>query len=229
MASKKKITAESKPNNVSEMLSKSEQFIEKNQKNLLIGIGVVVVIVVAILGYRTYYLVPKEKEAEAAIVKGENYFADEKWDLALDGDDADYLGFESIINDYKFTKTAKLAHVYAGICYYYKGDFEQAKKYLGKYSAEDRMISPSATGLIGDCYVEMNELEKGVGYFEKAAAKADNDLISPIYLKKAGRVYEQLQKFDKAIKTYQSIKQKYPTSQDANDVDKFIERAKMKL
>ena len=229
MASKKKTTVENKSSNVGEMLSQSEQFIEKNQKKLLIGVGVIVIFVVAILGYRNYYLVPKEREAEAAIVKGENYLAADQWDLALNGDSLDYFGFESIIDDYKFTKTGKLAHAYAGICYYYQGDFAQAKKYLGKYSAKDRMFAPAITGLIGDCYVDMGEVAKGIGYFEKAASKANNELISPIYLKKAGIAYEHLQKYDKAVKVYTSIKQKYPASQEANAIDKYIERAKMKL
>ena len=229
MAAKKKTNVENKSSNVSEMLSQSEQFIEKNQKYLLIGVGVVVVLIVAILGFRNQYLVPKEREAEAAIVKGENYFANDQWDLALNGDDIDYVGFETIISDYKFTKTGKLAHAYAGICYYYKGDLAVARKFLDKYSAKDRMFSPAITGLIGDCYVDMGEVAKGIGYFEKAAAKADNDLISPTYLKKAGRAYEYLNKYDKAVKAYTAIKQKYPTSQEASEIDKFIERAKMKL
>ncbi len=229
MSSKKQTTVETEHSNVSEILSQSEQFIEKNQKNLLIGIGAIIVIVVAILGYRNYYLMPKEREAETAIVKGENYLANEQWDLALNGDSVDYIGFESIINDYKFTKTGKLACAYAGICCYHKGDFEQAKKYLGKYSASDRMVSPAITGLIGDCYVDMGEVEKGISYFEKAAAKADNDLMSAIYLKKAGIAYEHLQKYDKAVKVYTSIKEKYPTSQEAGSIDKYIDRAKMKL
>ena len=46
------------------------------------------------------------------------------------------------------------------------------------------MISPAIIGLIGDCYVNMGNVKEGISYFEKAAKKADNEVISPVYLKK---------------------------------------------
>lgn len=52
---------------MNEALSMSEQFVEKYQKPLLLGLLVVVVIVGAILGVRHFYLLPREDKAQAAM------------------------------------------------------------------------------------------------------------------------------------------------------------------
>ena len=50
-------------------------------------------------------------------------------------------------------------------------------------------------------------------------------MISPIYLKKAGIAYESLKEYDKAVKAYETIKDKYASSMEASDIEKYIERA----
>ncbi len=218
-------TAGQDMSNVGEILSRSEQFIDKYKKQLIFGISAVVLIVVVILGVKHLYLAPKERNAEIAIYKGEQYFANSQWDLALYGDSVDYVGFIAIIDDFSFTKTANLAHAYAGISYYHKGEFDKALEQLKKFGTDDKMVSPAITGLIGDCYVDMGKVKEGIDYFMKAASKADNNLISPVYLKKAGIAYDSLGEYKKSIEVYNSIKVKYPTSQEASDIQKYIDRA----
>jgi len=210
---------------VNEALSRSEQFIEKNQKNLFIALGVIIVLVSGVLLFRHTYQIPKEKEAQEMIFKGEQYFAADSFQLAIHGDGAEFIGFEGIIDDYRTTKTAKLAAAYAGLSYKSMGDFQKAIEYLNKCKAEDIMVSPALTGAVGDCYVELGEYDKAAGYFEKAAA-VDNELLSPIYLMKSARVYEKTENWSKALKVYDVIKSKYPLSQEGSEVEKFIERAK---
>jgi len=211
---------------VNEALSRSEQFIEKNQKNLLIALAAIVVIVAGVILFRHSYLLPKEKAAQEMIFIGERYFAIDSFKVALQGDGAEFIGFEGVIDDYGATKTAKLAAAYAGLCYKAMGDNEKAIDYLGRSNADDIMISPSLVGSIGDCYVELGKAEKAVSYFEKAA-DADNEMLSPIYLMKAARVYESLNKYSKALKIYERIKKEYPLSQEGLEVEKYIERAKI--
>lgn len=212
---------------VNEALSRSEQFIEKNQKKLLIALAVVVLVVAGFLFFRYSYLVPREKAAQEMIFKGERYFAVDSFKVALQGDGAEFIGFEGIIDEYGMTKTAKLAAAYAGLCYKSLGDNEKAVDYLNRSKADDIMVSPALTGAIGDCYVELGKPEDAVGYFEKAA-DAKNELLSPIFLMKAARVYESLEKYNKALKLYERIQNEYPLSQEGQDVEKYIERAKAK-
>jgi tetratricopeptide (TPR) repeat protein len=210
---------------VNEALSRSEQFIEKNQKNLLIALAIIVVLVGGVLLFRHSYVAPRESQAQAMIFMGEQYFAVDSFQLAIHGDGAEYIGFEGIIDEYGITKTAKLAAAYAGLCYKSMGDYKTAVDYLNKCKADDIMVSPALLGAIGDCYVEMQEYGKAVSYFEKAA-ESDNELLAPIYLMKAARVYEKEAKYNKALKVYEQIQSEYPLSQEGMDVERFIERAK---
>ncbi|MDR2389253.1 MAG: CDC27 family protein [Tannerellaceae bacterium] len=208
-----------------EIVSKSEQFIEKNQKSILYGIAIVTLLVGAVLGIQHGYLIPQEKKAAAVLFKGEQYFGKDSFALALYGNEADYPGFESIISDYGITKSGNLAKAYAGICYYKLGEIDKAIEQLKSFGGKDKILSPAITGLIGDCYVNAGKVKEAIGYFEKAAKQANNEIISPTYLKKAGIAYESLAQYNDAFKIYSSIKEKYYNSEEASDIDKFITRA----
>ncbi|MDR0429682.1 MAG: tetratricopeptide repeat protein [Tannerellaceae bacterium] len=210
---------------VGEIVSKSEQFLEKNQKNIIYGIIGLIVIVGAILGIRHGYLAPREKKASAAMFRGQQYFAIDSFALALNGNGLDYTGFESIIDEYGSTKAGNLAKGYAGVCYFKLGDNEKALKMLKSFNGNDHMIAPALTGLIGDCYVNTGNIKEAAGYFEKAAKAADNEVVSPVFLKKAGLAYEHLNQYQDAVKAYSTIKEKYHNSMEASDIDRFITRA----
>jgi len=210
---------------VEEIVSRSEQFIEKNQKNLIYGVLAIVILVAAFLSVKHYYLAPREIKAAEAIFKGEYYFSVDSFALALNGNGVDYEGFEEVIKQYGSTKSGNLAKAYAGICYYRLGDTDQAISKLKSFSAKDQMVSPAITGLIGDCYVNMGNTKEGISFFEKAAKQANNEVISPIYLKKAGIAYESLNQYKDAVKAYTTIKEKYSNSTEAADIDKYIIRA----
>ena len=145
--------------------------------------------------------------------------------MALNGNGADFQGFAKIADTYGHTVAGNLAKAYAGICYFKLGQNEKALKMLKSFSGKDNMVSPAIVGLIGDCYVNMGKTEEGISYFEKAASEASNEVVSPVYLKKAGIAYESLKKYDDAIKAYTSIKEKYFNSMEAADIDKYITRA----
>lgn len=223
MATKEKET--NKELEVGEIVSKSEQFIENNSKKIIYGIVALAIIIGAVLGIKHGYMEPQEKKAAAAMFKGELYFDRDSFALALNGNGADYEGFEAIIDQYGNTDAGNLAKAYAGICYYNMGEPEKALDLLKSFKRKDNMVSPAITGKIGDCYVEMGNTQEGISYFEKAAKEADNDVVSPIYLKKAGLAYESLQQYDKAVQAYTTIKDKYYTSMEASDIDKYITRA----
>ncbi|MDR1645774.1 MAG: CDC27 family protein [Tannerellaceae bacterium] len=210
---------------VGEIVSRSEQFIEKYQKKIVYGIGIVILLIGSVLGINYGYLTPLEQKAAAALFKGEQYFGRDSFELALYGNGADYLGLETIISDYGITRSGNLAKAYAGVCYFRLGETEKAIKQLKSFSGEDNMISPALTGLIGDCYVNQGKVKEGIGYFEKAAKLADNEIVSPTYLKKAGIAYESLEQYNNAVKAYTSIKEKYYNSEEASDIDKYIIRA----
>lgn len=213
--------------NVENALSTSEAFIEKYKKEISYVLGAIVLIAIIVLAFKSWYVAPKEAEAQEKIAICQEVFAKDSFQLALNGDGEEILGFEAIAKDYKFTKTAQLASLYAGICYFQLGDYENAVEWLKDFDLNSVNISPATIGLIGDCYVEMKEYEKAAKYFEKAS-KEDNELTAPFYLKKLGIVYEELGKYDDAIEVYTVIKKDYFKSMQAADIDKYIERVKIK-
>ena len=216
---------EERIHSVEETLSKTEHFIETNQK-LLINIGIaLVVIVLGFYAIRNYYIVPREAEASGQIFMAQKYFEKDSLKLALNGD-GNYDGFLKIIDDYKWTSASNLAHYYAGVCYLKQGKFQDAIDQLKSFSGKDELVAPMAIGAIGDAYMELNQPDKAVSEYEKAANLRDNKFTTSMFLLKAAFAYEELKNNDKALELYTKIKTKYPNSIEAADVDKYIAKIK---
>jgi tetratricopeptide (TPR) repeat protein len=213
---------------VEQVVSKLEQFIETNAKKIVYGVLAIIIVVGGCLALHYGYFGPQEKKASAAMFKGEQYFAKDSFELALNGNGVDYNGFESIIKNYGGTAAGNLAKAYAGICYFKLGENEKALEALKSYNGKDNMIAPAITGLIGDCYVNLGDTKEGIKYFEKAANEAANEVLSPTYLMKAGVAYESLNDNKSAAKAYKTIKEKYYNSVEAATIDKYIDRAESK-
>lgn len=213
--------------NIEEALSSSERFIEKNQKNILLALLAVVVVVGGIIAYNYLYKNPRNEKAQAAIFKGERFFQNQQDSIALFGNGNDYIGFENIIHDFSGTKTADLAHAYAGISYSRLGNNEKALEHLNKFKGGDFLITPAVEGAIGDVYMNMGNTDKAISYFNSAAKKANDEMLSPIYYNKAGLAYLSTNNFGKAIETFQMIKDKYINSPQGQEADKYIEAAKL--
>ena len=225
---KKIDNTEEKIHAVEEALSKSEKFIEKNQKILTIVIGSAVVIVLGIFAFQKLYIAPREKAAQGQMFVAQKYFEEDSLNKALNGD-ANYPGFLDIIDDYSMTKSANLAKYYTGIIYLKQGKYEDAITYLNKFDSGDEFVGPMATGAIGDAYMELGQKDKAVEYYLKASKQQENDLTTPLYLMRAAFVYEDQGKFDKAVELYEKIQKEHVKSTEARDIDKYIELAKAKM
>ena len=222
---KKTDTTEDKIHVVEEALSKSEQFIEKNQKLLIIIIGAIIVIGLGIFAFQKLFIVPREKDAQGQMFMAQKYFEQDSLKKALNGD-GNYVGFLSIIDDFSMTKASNLAKYYTGIIYLKQGKFEDGIKYLKKFSGKDELVGPMALGGIGDAYTELGQKDNALEYYLKAANDRNNDLTTPLYLMRAAWTYEELGKFDKAVELYEKIQKEHYKSMEARDIDKYIERAK---
>jgi tetratricopeptide (TPR) repeat protein len=210
---------------VEEALSKTERFIEKNQKLMTIIIGAIVIVVLIFFGFKRFYMAPKEQEAKEQMFMAERYFEQDSLNLALNGDGM-YPGFLDIIDDYGMTKGANLSKYYAGVCYLRMGNFNEAVDYLKSFKAKDQILGPMAKGAIGDAYMELNNAAEAAVYYLDAAECRDNEFTTPLFLMKAGWTYEILKDYKKAQEIYERIKQNYPASNEAREIDKYIARAK---
>lgn len=212
---------------VEEALSKTEKFIENNQKIISIVIGAIVVIVLGYFGLNKYYFEPREKEAQIQMFAAEKFFEQDSLNKALFGN-GNNLGFIDMIDQYGSTKAGNLAAYYAGISYLRQGNYQEAINYLKKFDGNDQIIAPLAIGAMADAYVELNDLSKAVDLYLKAAGKSDNEFTRPMMLFKAGRAFELSNNFKKAAETYEKIKKDFPNSTEGRTIDKYIERARGK-
>ena len=221
MAKKKQTVEDQNLENVQEALNTTSAWIEKNQNKLTWAITAIALVVMGVLVLNTYVIKPKAVEVSNENAKAVAYFMQGNWEMALNGDDAECVGFQSIADEYKCYQGGKLAALYAGICYYKMGQYEDAAAYLSKFSANDLTIEPAALQLLGDAYVQLEDYSKAAKAFEKAA-KSGNDIIAPMSLKKAGFVYLELGNKAAAKKVFETIKVDYPASTEAQDIEKYI-------
>ncbi len=226
MSKKKKENIVENIESVESALSRSEQFIEDNQKIITIAIVAVVVVVSLFLAYQKWYVKPMEEEASAQMFVAEQYFERDSFNLALNGD-VNYPGFLSIIDEYSSTKSGNLANYYAGISYLRLAQYENAIKYLSDFSSNDKTLKPMSFGAIGDANLELGNVDEAVKYYEKAGNYAHNEFVSPLYLLRAGRVLESQKKYKKALEIYKEIKEKYRKSTEGRIIDKYISRVEL--
>lgn len=191
---------------------------------ILIAAGVVVLLIVGIIGYRSFVTEPNERKAAESMFRAQQYFNQDSLKLALNGDNIN-LGFLKIISRYDGTKAANLAHYYAGYCYLRMGDFNNAVKHLKDFSTSSKQVEARATSLLGDAYSELNKKEEAAGLYSKAGRMFEkDDYNSPKYLFRAAYLYESLGKNKEAIENYRLIKEKYARSEEGYEVDKYLAR-----
>ncbi|MCX6320961.1 MAG: tetratricopeptide repeat protein [Bacteroidia bacterium] len=225
MAKNKKDENPQSISNVEQTLTKTEHFLEENYKTLLIGLGVIVALV-GIFWLGKLYLNKRNDEAQSQIYQAEKYLEMDSLNLALNGD-GNYLGFLDVAKDYKFTNTGNLARYSAGICYLHLGKYQEAIDFLNKYSKKDKVLGSLAIGATGDAYLELGDVDKGVAKYVEAADFAKNSFNTPLFLMKAGEIYELNGKYSEALKVYERIESEYPLSTEGTTIEKYIARVKL--
>ena len=213
--------------NVEDALTQSEAFLIKYKNAIIGGVVAVIIIVAGFIMYKNLYAEPREEKAQAALFKGQEYFEQDAFEQALNGDSIGYTGFLKVADDYSGTKAANLAKAYAGICYAKLGKYEEAGKMLDSFNGKDQMVAPAILGAAGNCYAQLGQLDKAASTLMSAADKADNNTLSPIFLMQAGEILVKQGKYDDAVDAYTKIKDKYFQSYQAMDIDKYIEQAKL--
>lgn len=217
---------------IESVISKSEQFIEKQGKKLLIALIVIVLCVGGYFGYQHLWKAPEMDTASAAMFDAQHEFERGSFDTALNGNGT-FEGFAQIASKYGSLPQGNIATHYAGICCLYLGDFQKAVEYFKAFESVDgaagELITAQNLGLTGDAYIELGNKEEGVKMYEKAAAHSSNADTAPIYLKKAAMVNDALGNYTKAMEQYNAIKYNYPQNMIARDIDKYIAMIEQKI
>lgn len=222
-------------NTLDEGASKTEEFVSKYQ-NVIIGVIVVIIVgILGFLGYEKFIVQPQQEEASNELNQSQIYFdmalestqakeRDSLFTLAINGAQGKF-GFVDIADEYSSTKAGDLANYYAGISYLNIGEYQKAISFLEKFNTDDEIIGTFAIGAIGDAFLQLEQPEEALGYFEKAAKRRDNNYTTPKYLFKAALTAMELNKADKAVKHLEKIENKYPDSEEAKKLAPYLGKA----
>jgi len=209
-------------------LNSNRSFIDQN-KNIILGS--ILAVVVLIGGYFTYtnlFVKPKDAQAADQMFQAQFMFDKDSFNMALNNPGVGASGFLKIIENYGGTETGNLAKYYAGICYLNMDQYDKAIQYLEDYKPGGDITPAMANVALGDAYSEKKNDDKALDYYQKAVSGSNNELTGPYTLKKLGMFQEKLNKYADAEKTYKRIMDEYGKSQEANSIEVFYERAKIK-
>lgn len=212
--------------------SKTEEWVEKNQKTIFVVLGAIALVTILYLVYDKVFAGPKEDEAAAEMFQAEKYFtqavdaptaSDSLYNLSLKGGEGK-LGFLGVIENYSGTDAANNAQYFAGMAYLNMGKYKQAVEHLHDFKSEDEVLTAMAKGGMGDAFAQLGDNEKAIQYYEEAVKAVDNDMTSPRFMFKAAQLLLAGNKKAEALKYFNEIKEKYSTSQEAMNIDAYISR-----
>jgi len=200
----------------------TQSFLHKYQHYILYVAAGVVVLIGAFFAFKFLYLHPLQEEAMEELYRAELQFEQDSFARALEDPGAGYKGFIDIADDYSMTKAGNLANYYAGISYLNLGRFDAAIVYLNDYKPAGEFTPIMKYGALGDAYSELGETDKAIAAYKKAIASEDNEFLTPYYMKKLAMYYRSLVKTTEAESIFKELKDKYPTSTMAQDVEKYL-------
>lgn len=200
-----------------------EDWYHKNSKIVNYVLVAILAVVVGYFAYTKFYKGPQTQKANDAIFRAQTYFSIDSINWALNGD-GNHMGFKKIAEKFSGTPAGNLANYYAGVCCLKLGDFANAEKYLKKFDGKGTLVTNVAKGALGDAYMEQGKTDDAIKMYLEASADEDNLLLSPLYLERAGMAYELKNNTNEAIATYKKLKEKFPQSQQARDMDKNLAR-----
>lgn len=217
-----------------ETASKSEKWLEENAKMVYTVLGVFLIGMLVFLAFNKFVQEPKEVKAANHLAYSKALFNDAEkalksqdslYNMALNGVDNKY-GLIEISSKYAGTKAGNIANYMAGMAFLKTNEYDKAINHLDKFSSEDAILAPMAKGKIGDAFADLNQLEDAYDYYKQAIAIQENSFSTPLYLFKAGNTALDLGKFDEALTMFEKIKASYPKSDEAKEIELYINRAK---
>ena len=217
-----------------DVIQKARGFWANYNKPVTFISSAIIILLVGWFVYKYMFKLPKEEKANDAVFVTQKYFSDFsnapsdsiKINLAakcLNGDGAN-AGALKIINKFSGTAAANLCEYYAGTCYLHLHQFDKAIKFLKDFDAGGAtQIESRAYGMIADASAELNKNEQALEYYKKAANVDDKDeYTSSEFLFKAALFAESTGKTKEAVELFKKIKEEYPLSEKAADVDRYL-------
>lgn len=200
-----------------------ENFFEEKQQLVTYAGSALLIVIAALVFLFMKWLPDRNVKAQKAVFQAELAFAKDSFDIALNGNGT-FKGFLAVNKEYSFTKVANLCDYYAGICYLNLKQYDNAVKYLNKFSTSDPVLGAVKLNAIGDAYSELGKMDDAVSYYKKASSFSENEVYTPYYLLKTALAYEKLKKYSDAKSVLENLRDNYPNSDEGREADKYLAR-----
>lgn len=197
-------------------------FYEHNKKYISYAFTGLVVVVIAIV----FYLNNRAANNELASIqlgKIFHFYDQNNYQVAIDGQPEKGLnGLQKIVDEYGGTKSGELARFYLANSFYEIGETDKALAEYEDVSFSDNFLQASVYAGIAACYERKADNSQAAKYYEKAANKVSDNILTPEYLSLAGRNYGNSGKKETAVNIYKRIKKEFKESNVAREADRYI-------
>jgi predicted negative regulator of RcsB-dependent stress response len=206
-----------------EQLEKVKTFYDSKKNIINYALGGLALLVVGYFAYNQFVKGPKEVKAADSLAMASTFMMMDSTSWMVNGNGS-YMGAQKVAEQFSGTKAGNMACYMAGVGNLKLGKTKEAIKYLEKFDGNGTLLQTIATGVLGDAYWDDNQEAKALSCYEKAGADEDNFQFAPIYLQRAGMIYEKQGKIKEAVAAYTAIKTKFTNSSVARDIDKALAR-----
>lgn len=225
-------TAAAVPEEANAVIEKARGFWAKFNKAIIYGGTAVILLGGGWLAYKHLVLAPKMEKAAEAIFPAEQIFdkmtqtgfTKDSINLALNGGNG-ITGLLKVADKFSGTPAGDRAHYMAGACYLHNKEFDKAVKHLKQFSTDAAQVQTAAYIMLGDASAELKKNDDALSYYQKAASvNSKDEYMTPEALFKLGGFAESIGKTEDAVAAYKKIRDGFPKSGRAGDMDKFLAR-----
>lgn len=190
---------------------------------LVYGLGAgLLALILAAPGYM-YYQQQQAQQANEMLSKVLPVYQRGNFDQALNGSDQ-HAGLLTIADGYGGTEPGNLAAFYTANALYEQEKYDRALTYFQRFEKGNDFIGASAYAAEATIYEAQGDLQRAARRYEQAASQYNNKLTAPRYLLEAGQEYEEAGNYEDAERVYRRIKEKYPDSDQAQEVERYLAR-----
>ena len=227
MAKSKK--QEHKEDIFTKITKRTEQFIRKNLKIILLAVLTLIVAGGAYFAV-DHVLMKREQEAESVFSKIYLSYSDANADTSLEDDQlrkrlmALNEDFSRVLELYPKSSAASRSAYYIGNTLFRYGDYENA---LEQYAMGANINQKSYSALLcvqgeASCYEQMKDYQNAQDRYNFIIEKYSDSFLVPMVMFSLGQIYEEQELYDDANEQYNSIVTDYSWSSWSNLAEKKI-------